>query len=61
MMLSTPKSKISNRGDETNTLLVFLKTKGYKAELKKGLHFNPAEKGSCKADISLNHDEFFRP
>ncbi|HAC62671.1 MAG TPA: hypothetical protein DCF68_03820 [Cyanothece sp. UBA12306] len=59
-MLLTPESKISNRDDETNTLLVFLKIKGCKAELKKSLHLNPAEKGSGELDISLNHDQFLR-
>lgn len=55
-MVSIPDSKTSNTEQETDQLLVFLKAKGCNKELKTGLHITPAEKGSGKTDISINHD-----
>ncbi len=58
-MVSIPDKKTLQTEQETNELLVFLKEKGCNTELKTGLHLTPAEKGSGKADISINHDQFF--
>lgn len=58
-MVSIPDKKTVNTEEETDKLLAFLKEKGCHTELKTGLHLTPAEKGSGKADISINHDQFF--
>ncbi|MDJ0662112.1 MAG: hypothetical protein QNJ42_21890 [Crocosphaera sp.] len=58
-MVSTPDNKTLQTEQETDELLAFLKEKGCNTELKTGLHLTPAEKGSGKTDISINHDQFF--
>ena len=58
-MVSTPDNKTMQTEQETDELLAFLKEKGCNTELKTGFNLTPAEKGSGKTDISINHDQFF--
>lgn len=58
-MVSIPDNKTVQTEQETDELVAFLKEKGCNTELKTGLHLTPAEKGSGKTDISINHDQFF--
>ncbi len=58
-MVSIPENKTLQTEQETDELLAFLKEKGCKTELKIGLNITPAEKGSGKTDISINHDQYF--
>jgi hypothetical protein len=57
MMVSTQSNLKTTIDSSDDTLLSFLKERGYNTQLKQGLQITPATQGSGKTDISINHDQ----
>lgn len=58
-MIITQNSDPIPTSNETEQLLSLLKAKGCKFPLKQGLTLTPADKGSDRTNLSINHDQIF--
>ena len=55
-MVSTQNKLKSSSNSQEDILSLFLKDRGISTQLKQGLHITPAQQGSGRSDISINHD-----